>query len=171
LGLVLFVKTPSGTRWHQVGCDHDLSDAEFQKLPEGTKAKFEAIFKPGDAPVGYEPATKRVKSAADQKVASEKAMAAAAAIQLSLQFPSNSSGGSTSSTHSGNAAACKCGKPKSEKCGFKMCKLCCTSGPGASSSTSCGNPNHEGDGPLKKEKTLKGQWLRLPSFMNTSPLF
>jgi len=43
-----------GMRWHMVGVDYDLCDAEFQQLPEGAKASFEAIPYPGAHPVPYE---------------------------------------------------------------------------------------------------------------------
>lgn len=42
-----------GTRYHKIGQDFDLCEAEFQKLPEEEKVKFEVIFTHGSSPVPY----------------------------------------------------------------------------------------------------------------------
>lgn len=42
-----------GTRYHRMGEDYDLCEAEFNKLSEDAKADFEAIRRPGDVPVPY----------------------------------------------------------------------------------------------------------------------
>lgn len=45
----------TGTRYHKVGQNVDLSEAEFAKLPEPEKQLFEIILRPGAAPIRYEP--------------------------------------------------------------------------------------------------------------------
>jgi len=42
-----------GTRYHKKGCNYDLCEAEFQKLPEGEKVLFEIISHRGARPVPF----------------------------------------------------------------------------------------------------------------------
>ena len=44
-----------GTRFHMVGYDYDLCEAEFGKLAEEDRTAYEAIAKPGALPVRYVP--------------------------------------------------------------------------------------------------------------------
>ena len=42
-----------GNRYHRIGEDYDLCEAEFNKLSENAKADFEVICRPGDVPVPH----------------------------------------------------------------------------------------------------------------------
>merc|ERR1712137_282332 len=44
-----------GIRFHKIGENYDLNEAEFSKLDEGQKTQFELILYPGAQPIRWEP--------------------------------------------------------------------------------------------------------------------
>lgn len=53
-----------GTRWHLIGRNYDLCEAEFAQLPEDAKASFEAIEHPGAEGIPYAPEAVAAQAAA-----------------------------------------------------------------------------------------------------------
>eukprot|EP00035_Acanthoeca_spectabilis_P035213 m.33083 g.33083 ORF g.33083 m.33083 type:complete len:641 (-) comp7152_c0_seq1:130-2052(-) len=60
-----------GNRWHLIGHNYDVCQAEFEKLPKEQQQRFELIAKPGDrgAPFGYPMRFTRDGDAAEQAAA------------------------------------------------------------------------------------------------------
>ena len=59
-----------GNRWHKVGEDFDLCEAEYQKLTEAEQSKFELVdLVPVKEGVDYQSAMKHYRIAAEQGVA------------------------------------------------------------------------------------------------------
>jgi len=71
-----------GNRWHKIGADYDLCEAEFAKLSEQEKSLFELIPTCGARPTPY------IFVSPERKISADTAAASASAADASAEAPS-----------------------------------------------------------------------------------